>query len=61
VLIVLREKYCCLVVGGWLVLREKYCWLVVDKPSEQAENAIWILEEVLGAVRFPGLTPGPRR
>jgi hypothetical protein len=38
VLIVLREKYCCQVVGGWFVLREKYCWLVVDKPSEQTEK-----------------------
>jgi hypothetical protein len=35
-LIVLREKYCYLVVDGWFVLREKYCWLVVDKLSEQA-------------------------
>jgi hypothetical protein len=24
VLIVLREKYCWLVAGGWFVLREKY-------------------------------------
>jgi hypothetical protein len=32
--LVLREKYCWLVVGGWFVLREKYCWLVADKPSE---------------------------
>jgi hypothetical protein len=37
-LIVLREKYCWLVVGGWFVLREKYCWLAVDKLSEQAEG-----------------------
>jgi hypothetical protein len=27
----MREKYCCLVVGGWFVLKEKYCSLVVDK------------------------------
>jgi hypothetical protein len=33
--LVLREKYCWLVVDGWFVLREKYCWLVADKPSEQ--------------------------
>jgi hypothetical protein len=32
---VLREKYCCLVAGGWFVLREKYCWLVADKPNEK--------------------------
>jgi hypothetical protein len=31
-----REKYYCLVAGGWFVLREKYCWLVADKPNEQA-------------------------
>jgi hypothetical protein len=37
-LIVLREKYCWLIVGGWFVLREKYCWLAVDKLSEQAEG-----------------------
>jgi hypothetical protein len=40
---VLREKYCCLIAGGWFVLREKYCWLVADKPNEQA---ILVLDDV---------------
>jgi hypothetical protein len=35
---VMREMYCCLVVGGWFYLRGKYCWLVADKPNEQGIN-----------------------
>jgi hypothetical protein len=42
---VLREEYCWLVAGGWFDVREKYCWLVADKPSEQAEEAQYTVQQ----------------
>jgi hypothetical protein len=39
-----REKYCCLIVGGWFVLREKYYYLVAaDKPDKHGVRSTFLI------------------